>query len=357
MSKILALNPGSTSTKIAVYEGDKAVFTRSIRHEAESSKQPQVIAQLDFRLRLVRETLTEANIALSDLDAIIGRGGLLHPLEGGTYNVNQEMISDMTQCRYGEHASNLGAIMASKLAEGLSIPVFIADPVVVDEMNPEAKFTGWPKFERIAISHALNQRAVAKRFAREQDRNYEELNLIVAHMGGGSSFGAHHRGRIIDVNNALDGDGPFSAERTGGLPLRSVLDFCYSDKYTREEAQRLFIGQGGLYAYLGTKDGSEIEKRIAAGDEKAKLIISAMAYQTSKEISALGAVLYGQVDAILLTGGLAFMKALTQEISERVKYLAPVYIYPGEDEMGALALAAEEVLSGAKEAKEYSALK
>lgn len=355
MSKILVINPGSTSTKIAVYEGDKSVFFRSIRHEAESSKIPKIMDQLDFRLQLIREVLTEAEINLLDLDAIIGRGGLLHPMEGGTYKVSQDMIDDMANCRYGEHASNLGAIIAAKLAEGLPIPVFIADPVVVDEMIPEAKFSGWPEFERIAISHPLNQRAVAKRFARDQGKNYEDMNFIVAHMGGGSSFGAHRQGRIIDVNNALDGDGPFSAERTGSLPLRSVLDFCYSGKHTREEAQRLFIGQGGLYAYLGTKDGVEIGKRLEAGDEKTKMLIRAMAYQTAKEISSLGAVFSGEVDAILLTGGLAYMKPLTDLITERVQYLAPVHVFPGEDEMSALALAAEEVLSGELEAKEYTA--
>lgn len=356
MSLILVLNPGSTSTKIAVYEGDKPVFIRSIRHEKESDRQPTVIDQLDFRLLLVRDVLADANIALEDLDAIIGRGGLLHPMEGGTYNVSQDMIDDMARCRYGEHASNLGAIMAAELAEGLSISVFIADPVVVDEMIPEAKYTGWPEFDRIAISHTLNQRAVAKRFARTLEKDYEEMNLIVAHMGGGSSVGAHCQGKIIDVNNALDGDGPFSAERTGGLPLRSVLDFCYSGKHDRVGAQHLFIGQGGLYAYLGTKDGIEIEKRIEAGDERAMMVIRAMAYQTAKEISALGAVFYGGVDAILLTGGLAYMKPLVDWIRERIEYLAPVHVFPGEDEMGALALAAEEVLSGEREAKEYIAL-
>jgi butyrate kinase len=355
MSLILVLNPGSTSTKIAVYAGENPVFVRSIRHETESSRQPRVIDQLAFRLRLVREVLAEEKVVLEDLDAIIGRGGLLHPMEGGTYKVSQDMIDDMAQCRYGEHASNLGAIMAAELASDLPISVFIADPVVVDEMIAEAKYSGWPEFERIAISHPLNQRAVAKRFARSQGRPYEELNLIIAHMGGGFSVGAHRQGKIVDVNNALDGDGPFSAERTGSLPLRSVLDFCYSGKYSREEAKRLFIGQGGLYAYLGTKDGVEIEESIEAGDEKAIMVIKAMAYQTAKEISSLGAVFCGNLDAILLTGGLAYMKALTDGISERVEYLAPVYVFPGEDEMGALALAAEEVLSGEKTAKEYAA--
>ncbi len=356
MSLILVLNPGSTSTKIAVYRDGKLIFSRSKRHEEESNKTPQVIEQLDFRLQLVKDALAEAQIKMSDVDAVIGRGGLIKPVPGGTYNVSRDMIEDMLNCRYGEHASNLGAIMAAKLAEGLSIPVYIADPVVVDEMIPEAKITGWPEFERIAISHALNQKAVAKRFAREQGKNYEDMNLIVAHMGGGSSFGAHYRGKIIDVNNALDGDGPFSAERTGGLPLRNVLDFCYSDKHTREEAQRLFVGQGGLYAYLGTKDGTEIEKRIESGDEKAKMLIRAMAYQSAKEISSLGAVFSGEVDAILVTGGLAYMKILTDQIAERVQYLAPIHIFPGQDEMGALAQAAEEVLSGKVTAKEYIAL-
>ena len=354
MSLILVLNPGSTSTKIAVYKGEKSLFSRSIRHEEESSKIPCIIDQLEFRLRLVKETLAEAKIKLTECAAIIARGGLLHPVEGGVFKVNQAMIDDLTTCRYGEHASNLGALMAAELATSKSMPVYIADPVVVDEMIAEAKISGWPEFPRIAISHPLNQRAVGKRYARNQGHRYEDLNLIIAHMGGGTSVGAHRKGRIIDVNNGLDGDGPFSAERTGSLPLRSVLDFCYSGKHSREEAQRLFIGQGGLYAYLGTKDGIEIEERLEAGDEKAETLIRAMAYQTAKEIGSLGAVLYGEVDAILLTGGLAYMKALTELISERVSHLAPVYVFPGEDEMGALALAADEVLSGKAVAKEYT---
>lgn len=355
MHKILVINPGSTSTKIAVYDECTPLFVKSIRHEAESAEHPAMADQLGFRKNLILKALKEEKCPLETMAAVIGRGGLLRPLKGGTYRVNEAMLEDMRACRFGEHASNLGAILADLLVReaGLDIPTYIADPVVVDELIPEARYSGWPEFERISIFHALNQKAVAKRYAREQGKKYDEIKVIVAHMGGGITVGCHLHGQVIDVNNGLDGEGPFSAERTGTLPLRNVMDICYSGRYTRKELQRQFIGKGGLYAYLGTKDGLEIEGRIEKGDEKAIMAIRAMAYQVAKEIGALATVLTGEVDAILVTGGLAYLKPLVNEIERRVKFIAPVKLYPGEDEMGALALAATEVLKGEAKVLEY----
>lgn len=353
MHRVLVINPGSTSSKIAVFDDQKEVFTRSIRHEAETEKYPNIMDQMDFRKGLILTALQEENIPLESLSAVVGRGGLLHPMEGGTYHVTPAMLEDLSSCRYGEHASNLGGILADAIAKPLGVPAYIADPVVVDEKIPEARLSGWPGIERLCISHPLNQKAVAKRYAREHNGKYQDFNFIVAHMGGGLSVGAHEHGRIIDVNNALDGDGPFSAERTGGLPLRGVMDMCFSGEYTRHSLQKAFIGHGGLYAYLGTKDGLEIIKRIEAGDEKTIAVIKAQAYQVAKEIGGCAAALKGKVDAILLTGGLAYNKYFTDWIKERVEFIAEVVLYPGEDEMGALALAACEALTGEIQCKRY----
>ena len=264
------------------------------------------------------------------------------------------MIEDLIECRYGTHASNIGAILAASLAKENPVPIMIADPIVVDELCPEARYTGHPDYERTSIFHALNTRAVAKRYAEGIGKPYEALNLIMVHMGGGLSIGAHRHGRVIDVNNCLDGEGAFSTERAGSMPIRDMLDLCYSGEYTREEAFRKLIGNGGLYAYLGTKDGFEIQNRIEAGDEQAIEVIRAQAYQVAKEIGALAAVLKGDVDAILLTGGLAYLEPLTEQIKEHVSFIAPVELFPGEDEIGALALAAYEVMNGERELKEYA---
>ncbi len=353
MHRILAINPGSTSTKISIYEDEKEILTKSLRHEKETEKFSKVIDQLDFRKGLILDFLKEANFEPDDFSAIIGRGGLLHPVPGGTFRVNEDMLEDLASAKYGSHASNLGGILAHTLADG-KIPAYIADPVVVDEKIPEARYSGWPEIERICISHPLNQKAVAKLWARNRGGRYQDFNFIVAHMGGGLSVGAHEKGRIIDVNNALDGDGPFSAERSGGLPMRGMMDLFYSGKYPqRKDLNDTLVGKAGLYAYLGTKDGVEIVKRIEVGDEKAIEVIKAQAYQVAKEIGSCAAVLKGDVDAIILTGGLAYNKYFTDWIGERVSFIAELAVYPGEVEMQALTLAALEALRGECEVIEY----
>lgn len=354
MQRILVINPGSTSTKIAIFEGDQEISTRSLRHEKETEKYEKVVDEMDFRQGLIEDFLAEESYKLEDFSAIIGRGGLLKPITSGTYAVSQDMLDDLASCQYGEHASNLGGILAHKLAGG-RVPAYIADPVVVDEKIPEARYSGLPGYERICISHPLNQKAVAKRWAKENGGKYQDFNFIVAHMGGGLSVGAHEKGRMIDVNNALDGDGPFSAERAGGMPVRAMLDIFYSGKYpTRESLYKTLVGNGGLQAYLGTKDGIKIVQQIEAGDEETIAVIKAQAYQVAQEIGACAATLKGDVDAIILTGGLAYNEHFTKWISEYVSFIADIVIYPGENEMQALALAALEALNGETETKEYT---
>lgn len=339
--KILAINPGSTSTKIALFDDRQEVFVETIRHDAaDLARFEHVMDQEEFR----RETITQAMIRhgqrVSELDAVIGRGGLMRPIPGGVYAVGQQMLFDLRSCAFGTHASNLGAILAHDLASSTGIPALIADPVVVDELGPLARYSGHPSIKRRSIFHALNHKAVARRAAEGLGRPYEELRLIVAHLGGGVSVGAHELGRVVDVNNALDGDGPFSPERSGGLPAGEVVDWCFASGATERDIRRRITGQGGFLAYLGTASGVEIEERIRKGDKLAWEVRQAMAYQVAKEIGAMGAVLRGQVDAVILTGGLVHDRELTDAITERVQFLGPVLVHPGEDEMSALALAA-----------------
>ncbi len=346
MLRLLVVNPGSTSTKFGVYEDARAVFTETIRHGAEFDGLPDLASQKPAREALIYEALDRRRIELTSLDAVAGRGGLLHSLDGGVYEVNADMIDDLASCRYGIHASNLGGLIAAAIARRCGIKAFIADPVIVDEMEPFARLSGWPGIERKSIFHALNQKAVARRYGRELGRAYEELNLVVAHMGGGISVGAHRKGRVIDVNNALGGDGPCSAERTGGLPLFSVMELCYSGTSTLEELKHLFVGRGGLIAYLNTSDAVDIGHRIAAGDKYARLILEGMAYQIAKEVGAAATVLEGDVDAVILTGGLAHDGLITEWVTRRVKFIAPVIVYPGEDELMALAETVGHALAG-----------
>jgi butyrate kinase len=287
------------------------------------------------------------------MDAIVGRGGLLKPIVSGTYNVNDKMLGDLKESVQGQHASNLGAIIANKIANSINKPAFIVDPVVVDEMEEIARFSGVPELPRKSIFHALNQKAVAKRYAHEKSVNYEEINLIVAHMGGGVSVGAHKNGKIIDVNNALDGDGAFSPERSGGVPSGDLARMCFSGKYTLEEILKKITGKGGFVAYLNTNDARIVEKAALEGEPKAKLIHDAMGYQVSKDIGAAAAVLDGKVDAIILTGGMAYGKPMVNLISEKVGFIAPIVVYPGEDEMLALAQGVLRVLNGEEKVKEY----
>ena len=287
------------------------------------------------------------------MDAIVGRGGLLKPIVSGTYSVNDNMLKDLKENVQGEHASNLGAIIANEIARSINKPAFIVDPVVVDEMEDIARLSGVPELPRKSIFHALNQKAVAKRYAQENMKNYEDINVIVAHMGGGVSVGAHKNGRIIDVNNALDGEGAFSPERSGGIPSGDLARMCFSGKYTLEEILKKITGKGGFVAYLDTNDGRIVRQLASEGDMKAKLVYEAMGYQVAKDIGAAAAVLCGKVDAIILTGGIAYEKMMVDIIKEKVEFIAPITVYPGEDEMLALAQGALRVLNGQEEVKEY----
>ncbi|MBC7960959.1 MAG: butyrate kinase [Vallitaleaceae bacterium] len=351
---LLIINPGSTSTKIGVYLDETPLLEETLRHSAtELGAYSTISEQLDFRKEVVLQALKEKNYDISGLSAVVGRGGLLKPIESGTYKVSETMLQDLKVGVMGQHASNLGGILASALATPLNIPAFIVDPVVVDEMEEIAKISGLPEISRRSIFHALNQKAVAKRYAKEVGKTYGDLNLIVAHMGGGISVGAHHKGRVIDVNNALDGEGPFSPERAGGLPMRDVIDMCYSGNFTKNEMNKKINGQGGYVAHLNTNDSKQVMLFAQAGDQKAKLIQSTMAYQIAKEIGKCACVLSGQVEAIILTGGIAYNTTIVEDIKARVAFIAPVLIYPGEDELLALAQGGLRVLKGEELAKAY----
>ncbi|MFA8342223.1 MAG: butyrate kinase [Rhodothermaceae bacterium] len=337
--RVLAINPGSTSTKIAVYKNEKCEYLENIKHSAEDLADFNCISdQYEFRKNIILAKLQEAGVDIQQLDAIVGRGGLVKPIPSGVYEVNDAMIADLKIGILGEHASNLGGLIAQDLAKSLpSARAFIADPVVVDEMDDVARLSGHPELERVSIFHALNQKAIARMHSKKMNKKYEDLNLIVVHLGGGVSVGAHKNGRVVDVNQALNGDGPFSPERTGTLPAFALAKMCFSGKYTIDEIKKLITGKGGFVAYLGTNNAREVEERATAGDEKAALVQDAMGYQVAKEIGSMAAVLQGKVDAVLLTGGIAYNKGFVEKITERVSFIAPVEVYPGEDEMQALA--------------------
>lgn len=372
--KILVINPGSTSTKMAVYEDEKPILLRNITHTAEELAPFDAITeQQDFRKQLVLDELAAADIPL-EFDAVIGRGGLVKPIAGGVYEINQQMIDDTLHgCVMHNHACNLGCLIAHEIAEEINaqhvvdgFPVdnspvdnprrcrsFIADPGVVDELSPLARISGSPLMPRIAIWHALNQRAIARRYARGIGKEYEDLNLIICHLGGGISVAAHEHGRAIDANNALDGEGPFSPERAGSLPAADLIRLCFSGKYSEKQLLKRIAGKAGLNAHLGTNNMREIQERIKNGDEHAKLIVEAMLYHVAKNIAAESAVLCGKIDAILLTGGMAHSDYIVSELRRRIGFLAPVYTFPGEDEMEALALNALAVLQGRRDVKNY----
>ncbi len=354
MEKILVINPGSTSTKVAVFDGEKEVFSKTLRHSSEELKKfPHVIDQYEFRRNAVLEAVKEAGFDLNEFSAISARGGLIHPVPSGTYLVNEDMLKDLKEARYGEHASNLGAVIAKDIADRIGKNAYITDPVVVDEMEEVAKISGLKGVKRKPLWHALNQKAIARHCARDLDKKYEDVNLIVVHLGGGISVAAHKKGRVIDVNNALNGDGPFAPERAGGLPTISLASLCYSGKYTFEEMKKKLAGKGGLVSHLGTNSAIEVEKMIEKGNEYAKLVYEAMAYQIAKSVGEMATVLEGKVDAIVITGGLAHSEMLTGWIKERISFIAPVKIYPGEDEMRSLAEGVLRVLRGEEEAKTY----
>jgi butyrate kinase len=358
MSKrlILAINPGSTSTKFALFEEDNLIFEKTLRHTSEElAGFKKITDQFHFRKDLIMNELSGQNIDLSGLAAVVGRGGLIKPIESGIYGVNEKMIDDLRRGIMGEHASNLGGLIADDIASYLpGVKAYIVDPVVVDELEPVARISGHPAIERISIFHALNQKAVARTYAESVNRKYEDLNLILVHMGGGISVGAHRKGKVIDVNNALNGDGPFSPERSGGLPSGQLVDLCFSGNYSHQELKSMITGKGGIVAYLGTNNFIEANSMADKGDQKAALIIEAIAYQISKEIGAAAAVLEGKVDAIILTGGLAYQESHVERIMNRVGFIAEVVVFPGEDEIKALAYNGLLALDGKIEIKSYS---
>ena len=356
--KILVINPGSTSTAIALFEDDKLLDKEIIRHSSEElSKYIKIFDQHKFREEIIINFLKKKNININSLDAIVGRGGVLKPVKSGAYRINKLMLEDLKERPRVEHASNLGAVIAYDLAQKIGVPSFIVDSVAVDELEPVARISGMSDIERESLCHVLNLKAAARRVAQELGKSYQELNLIVVHLGGGISVSAHRKGRMIDVNNA-SAEGPFSPERTGGLPSVELVKLCYSQKYTLREMLKKLIGGGGLVDYLGTNNLLEVEERITKGDKKAKLLYQAMAYQIAKEIAAMAAVLKGKVNAIVITGNGArdkgvLGKTFVNWIKERVNFIAPVTVYPGTDEMKALALGAIRVLKGEEEALEY----
>lgn len=353
--RVLAINPGSTSTKIAVYQNNKAIFLKTIKHSTEElDKFEKITDQYEYRKKAIYQELEDADIRLNLIRAVVGRGGLVKPIASGVYEVNEPMKKDLRNSPLGEHASNLGGLIADDFARALpNAKAYIADPVVVDEMETLARYSGHPDFERVSIFHALNQKAVARSHAKSVMQSYEDLNLIVVHLGGGISVGAHQKGKVIDVNQALDGDGPFSPERSGTLPVGSLVKACFSGKYTLGEMKKMIKGNGGMAAYLGTNDAYEAELKAADDDEKAKEVLEAMAYQVAKEVGAMYTVLKGEVDGTLITGGIANSKWFVNLLIQRIYKIAPVHVYPGEDEMRALATNGLLVLKGEIDPKTY----
>jgi len=352
--KLLIINPGSTSTKVAIFENETPILDKTIRHElADLAKFDKLTDQYDFRKQIIMEQVEASGIALTELAAVVGRGGLIKPLQGGTYNINEAMLQDLRDGVQGEHASNLGGLIANEIAKHIGKPAFIVDPEITDEFMDISRISGHPWLKRRSIFHALNQKAIARRYSSDIGKGYFDLNLIVAHMGGGISVGIHAKGHVLDANNALDGDGPFSPERSGTLPIGDLVDLCFSGKYTHKEVKAAITGKGGMVAYFGTNNMMEIEERSKT-DPEVKLAIDAMIYQISKEIGAVATAVNGDVDAILLTGGLAHWGYLTEEITKRVKFITKVHVYPGEYELLALALGAIRVLKGEEEARVYS---
>lgn len=352
--KLLIINPGSTSTKIGVYEGEKEIFEETLRHSSdEIGMYESIFAQKDFRKEVILKVLNDKNFDIKTLNAIVGRGGMLKPIPGGTYEVNKALLGDLEVAKYGQHASNLGAILANEIAKEIGVKAYIVDPVVVDELEDVARLSGVPELPRKSIFHALNQKAVAKRYAKENGKKYEDVNLVVVHMGGGVSVGAHKSGRIIDVNNTLDGEGPFSPERAGSTPAGDLIKLCFSGKYTQDELYKKIVGKGGYVAYLNTNDARVVSDLAEAGDPNGKFIYDGFIYQVSKAIGEYSVVLEGKIDAIILTGGIAYGKDVVRDITKKVSWIAPIVVYPGEDELLALAQGTIRVLSGEEKAKEY----
>lgn len=352
--KILIINPGSTSTKIAVFEDEKSLFEKTLRHSTEEiGKYATISDQKDFRKEIILSALKEHDFDVKDLNVVVGRGGMLKPIPGGTYAVSDALLNDLIIGKQGQHASNLGGILARDIADSIGVPSYIVDPVVVDELAPVARISGVPELPRKSIFHALNQKAVAKRYAKETGKAYGDLNLIVVHMGGGVSVGAHTGGKIVDVNNTLDGDGPFSPERSGGVPAGDLIKMCFSGKYSEKEIYSKIVGKGGFTAYLHTNNMIEVENEVNSGNQEYAGIKDAFVYQISKEIGAMAAALGGKVDKIIITGGIAYWKELVADIQKRTGWIADFQVYPGEDELLALAQGAIRVLNGEEKVMEY----
>ena len=352
--KSLIINPGSTSTKIGVFEDETLLFDETLRHSTEEIGQfDSIVAQKDFRKKIITDFLEGKNFDIKSLNVIVGRGGMLKPIPGGTYAVTEELLADLKKGVQGQHASNLGGILAKEIADSIGVPSYIVDPTVVDELMAIARYSGVPELPRVSIFHALNQKAVAKRYAKEIGKAYESLRLIVVHMGGGVSVGAHEYGKVVDVFNALDGDGAFSPERAGAVPSGALIKMCFSGRYSEKEVYGKVVGNGGFNAYLGTNDMREVTKRANEGDEKAAEAKQAFLLQVAKDIGSMACVLNGKVDQIIVTGGIAYGADIVAALKERAEWIAPFTVYPGEDELLALAQGALRVLNGEEEAKVY----
>jgi butyrate kinase len=352
--KSLIINPGSTSTKIGVFEDETLLFEETLRHSTEEiARYATIVDQKDFRKKIITDLLESKNFDLKSLDVVVGRGGMLKPIPGGTYAVTDALLEDLKIGVQGQHASNLGGILAKEIGDSIGVPSYIVDPVVVDELIDIARYSGVPEMPRVSIFHALNQKAVAKRYAKEIGKPYESLRLIVVHMGGGVSVGAHLNGKVIDVFNALDGDGAFSPERAGGVPSGALIKMCFSGKYTEKEVYQKICGKGGFNAYLGTNDMRDVTKLANEGNKKAAEAKEAFIFQVAKDIGSEACVLNGKVDQIIVTGGIAYGADVVAALKERAGWIAPFTVYPGEDELLALAQGALRVLNGEEKAMEY----
>lgn len=352
--KILIINPGSTSTKIGVYENETQLFEETLRHSTEEiSQYASIIDQKDFRKNIITDFLKEKNFDIHTINVVVGRGGLLKPIPGGTYPVSDELLADLKAGVQGQHASNLGGILAREIADELGVPSYIVDPVVVDELEPVARYSGMPELPRRSIFHALNQKAVAKRYAKECGKSYDALRLIVVHMGGGVSVGAHKYGKIVDVNNILDGEGAFSPERAGTVPVGDLIKLCFSGKYTEKEIYKKICGNGGFNGYMGTNDMRDLVKMKAEGNVDAANLIDAFVYQIAKDMGAMASVLDGQVDKIIYTGGIAYNSDTINALKAKTGYIADCVVYPGEDELLALAQGALRVMTGEEQPMSY----
>ena len=351
---ILVINPGSTSTKIAVYQNEKMLFEETIRHPKEDlAKFNKIIEQKDFRFQEIIRVLSSNDMAIENIDAIAARGGLIKAIESGVYEITEAMVEDLHSDYASLHASCLSGLIGYDLKNKYGIPAYVVDPVIVDELQDVARLSGIPGLDRVSVFHALNQKAIGERCAETLDKKYEDCNFIIAHMGGGITVAAHNKGKCIDVNNGIEGEGPFSPERCGGVSVIQVVNLCLSKKYSEKELREFATKSGGMVGYLQTNDLRECQKMIAAGDQKALLVFRTMAYQVAKEIGAMAVVLKGEIDEIILTGGLAYSQEFVEEIGKQVNFLAPIRVYPGEFELDALADNVLKVMRNEKKAKQY----